>query len=798
MGALGIRAQLKKGISRSLLLLCSLLFSFSMFSMSKEEQSTISSIENKIQIGQFKQAQAQLQQIVHSNSGSLEARYRYHKLLGKIYLNQQIMDQYLKCNNRALYFAQKLHPIYVSEVYANKAYFYHYLMWEDSALLYSNKSLQLLRKNWSFREKIEVPFVYEVFAICYLYRSVIQPPKAYLDIPIPDYKRLQFQWFDSALYYQSKYPFTFSTDLSMLYRSYANRWLDVVSEERKNKKTTLMQQAFKRSNQLYDKGISCLNPWHRNDYLVLLGLKGAIHTYMKKYKEADEIFNRALRRFSQKELMDRSIIAYQPLIVLQTFRVRNFLHLPYNSKKTDELIAELKQMRGDFWRSYHAENEYPYDPYRTSPYMNLFNLLVLKSINEPTNKIYFDMAVSELLTLKSYFYYLKNWRDRTFKSLPSYSIKKIQNRLKKDECYLLVQAENEFFNGKKILITQSTVKFVNSSTTGLLNERMYDTLSFKSFERKSYLDFQQNFESVLRTFPNVKKVYINYDDKNAYELMVQDTLGTSYTNANYVGKSINFVRVYDAVRYFSTEKSLNLSQIDVRFLKQRGQSALNFMQDFFKKFKVSSKFSNTAYQGNMKRLLNQPGILHIYGHGELTMGENIHTFNFQIKYLLSNSMRFENRLTGDFEVRRDLVVLNNCFSGYPMFLVNEFNRTIPLRIMSNGASSILVSPSKADDYFSSEFFRVFYQKIMEGEIFEDAVFQARNAFFNANPSMRHPKYWDAFQLVVSKKIRYVPNQPEQVPIQWWMILLLVDFSATLLGAWWRRNAPVRPLNETES
>jgi hypothetical protein len=175
------------------------------------------------------------------------------------------------------------------------------------------------------------------------------------------------------------------------------------------------------------------------------------------------------------------------------------------------------------------------------------------------------------------------------------------------------------------------------------------------------------------------------------------------------------------------------------------------------------------------------------------MDEVARTYNFQMQYLLSNATQSERRLTGDFKVKRDLVVLNNCFSGYPMFNVNEFNKTIPLRIMSNGASSVLVSPSKADDYFSSEFFRVFYHKISAGVLFEDAVFQARNAFFKANPSLRHPKYWDAFQLVVSRKISYAPNESEKLPLQWWIILLLVDLSATLLGAWWRRNGSVRHL-----
>ncbi|MEN9401187.1 MAG: hypothetical protein RL632_2290, partial [Bacteroidota bacterium] len=582
MGALGTKAQVMKGISRSLLLLGFLLPYFSVLSMSNEEQTIISSIENKIQAGQFNQAEAQLKRCIKANTGSLEANYAYRKLLSKVFLHQQIFDKYLKSCDQALKVARRLDPIYVAEVYANKAYYWHYMMWSDSALVYSNKAMRLFRKHQSSKEKIDVPFVYEVYAITFLYRPIDEPPRAHLDVPIPDFKRTQFQWFDSAIYYQQKFPFKFSSDQAMLYRSYANRWLDLVSGERRNPNSPLQIVAFKRANDLYDKGLACLKPWHRNDCLILSGLKGAIHTYTKKYKEAEDIFAETLGRFSKKELMDRSKVAFQPLIVLQTFRVRNSLFLPYNRKKTDELISQMRMLRGDFWRSFDAGSDYPYDPYKTSPYSNLFNLLTKKSMHEQHGETFFSEAVSQLLTLKSYFHYLKNWKDRAFKSLPFYDLKRIQHRLKKDECFLLMQIDNELLDEKKIMITKSSVKFVNSSIRGLLNERLIDTLSFRAFERKSYADYQQNFESVLRAFPNVKKVYINYDDKNAYELMVQDTLGTSYANANYVGKSINFVRVYDAVDYFSTEKSLNLSQMDVRFLKQKGQSHLNFMQDFFK------------------------------------------------------------------------------------------------------------------------------------------------------------------------------------------------------------------------
>ena len=782
MGAIGIMAQVKKGISRRLLLVCSLLFSFSVFSMTQEEQSTITSIENRIQSGQLKQAEGLLQQIIHSNAGSLAARYTYQKLLSKVFLHQQIFDKYLKSCDQALTVARRLDPIYVSEVYANKAYYWHYMMWSDSALVYSNKAMDLFRKNRSSMEKIDVPFMYEVYAITYLYRNDRIKPSAYLDVPIADFKRKQFQWFDSALYYQQKFPFKFTSDLSMLYRSYANRWLDVVSGEKRNPNSPLQIVAFNKANNLYDKGLACIKPWHLNDCLTLSGLKGAIHTYTKKFKEADEIFKNALNKVPRKTLFDRSKVAYQPLMVFLTFYTRNTLNLTYDSKSIDAQIAILRMLRPDFWRSFDAKNDLPYDPYRTSPYINLFNLYAIKSMHEANGKEDFSIAVSYLITLKSYFHFLKNWPDQTFQSTPFVQIASIQKHLKKNECFLLTLNEGEMLEGKKILVTPSKVSFVKSTTTGLLNERSFDTLDFKTFQRISYQDFTKNFSDVLRAFPKMRKVYICYDDKNPYEMMLKDTSATGYSNAHYLANSINFVRVYNPITYFNGEKVISPGRMDVRFLRQKDGTKLPFMNEFFDQFETSYSYSKKSYSGDIKKSLYPSGIFHLYGHGEFTMDEEAKSPAFQLRYLLSNGQKSERRLTGEFPVHRDLVVLNNCFSGYANFLVNEFNRSIPLRILSNGAKAVLVSPSNVDDYFSSIFFKAFYQNIESGMLFEEAFYKAKNDFFQKNPSMRHPQYWNAFQLIQSYKLRYIPSAPAR-DFSWWILVLFsVDIAVTVGGA----------------
>jgi len=798
MGTRGKKTQVVRIVEGFFLLIVAFALSNTAFSMTSKEKETITKVEGLIQKGQLKIAEKTLVLKLKSVKVSTESSYQLTMLLNRIYLNQQDFDKYLLNSNRALTFAKRLHPIYISEVYAHKAYYWHYMMWPDSALVYSNKAMHLFQKNRSSMAKVDVPFMYEVYAITYLYRTDAIKPQAYLDAPIPDFKRKQFQWFDSALYYHHLYPFTFSFELSRLYRSYANRWFDLVVGDRSANITPVQYLAFDKANALYDQGINCLQPWEYNDFLSLNGLKGAIHTYIRKYSEADQIFKNALKKVTKKIFSDRSKVAFQPLMVFLTFHLKNTLYLPYSQKAIDHHIGVLKSLRSDYWKSFDQQSDLPYDPYRTSPYVHLFNLHAIKSMHAGNGKADFSTAVSYLITLKSYFHYLKKWPDKSFRSLPFKHVSSIQSALKKDECYLLMQSDNDLLDGKKILITRSKVTFVNSNNSGLLNERNFDTVDFKTFQRISYQDFTKIFSDALRIFPNMKKVYISYDDKNAYEMMVKDTMASSYSNAQYLGNFINFVRVYNPITYFNGEKVISPSRMDVRFLRQKEVTKLHFMNEFFEQFESSFTYSKKPYSGDIKKGLYPSGIFHLYGHGEFTIDEEANTPAFQFRYVVSNGQKAERRLTGEFPVHRDLVVLNNCFSGYANFLVNEFNRSIPLRILSNGAKAVLVSPSKVDDYFSSEFFKEFYNNVESGMLFEDAFYKAKNDFFQKYPTMRHPQYWNAFQLIQRYKLRYIPPAPQH-DFPWWILILFsADIAVTAAGALLQRCAQIHPYSSKDS
>lgn len=731
-------------------------------------------IEENIENANLAIAEKQLFKLQKS-ALTLKEKYECTKLLEKIYLTQQDYFKYSSCNSELVKIAKQLHPIYLSEAYAYKAYYWHFMMWGDSALVYSNRSHDLMMKNRQFLDKIEPAFVYEVYATTYLYRRTNLKTNCYQIEGLWDYKPIQFQYFDSTIYYQQKYPLKFSSDKAMIYRSYANRWLDVIGyaenflvpDEKKNKPIQLL--AFRRANELYDHGLSCLKDRHVNDVFQIISLKCLNYMSIRKFKEGERLCKLTKQKFDIEQLVSNSNLAYNPLMNFMTYKIRSEILLPYDRKEVDSDLRLLSHLKINFWQSFSYNTDLPYDQYRTSPYVNLFSLYRFKSLNETNSEEFLGKAVSNLLTMKSYFHYLKKNKRFESQSLPYFDVSVIQKRLGKDECFLLAQNSFDYLRNKKILITKKKLYIINSLWVCNLTKTDANSLTFAEFKKLSFIDYQENFKDVLKIMPKVKKVYISYDEPIPYEILIKDSSGTSFANLQYLGGQINFVRIYDPVTYFSDTLKFKMRQIDARYLVQKQKNKLLFTNDFFTNFNTSVPYNNAKYGGNLKQLMLQKGILHFYGHGELVFNQEAETKGFQFSYFSKGKLRTESQLTGRFNVNRDLVILNNCFSGYAGILTNEFNRTIPLRIMSNGAKAVISSPSKVDDFSSAAFFKLFYQNIEKGMLYEDAFFEAKRRFFNEHSELRQPQYWNAFQLIQSFKLK---NEASPSQDSKWLIFIV--------------------------
>lgn len=366
---------------------------------------------------------------------TLKQKYECTKLLEKIYLTQQDFNKYSLCNERLVKIAKQLHSIYLSEAYAYKAYFYHTMMWGDSALVYSNKSHDLMMKNRQFLAKIEPSFVYEVYAITYLYRRTNLNTNFYQIDGLSEYQPVQFQYFDSAIYYQVKYPLKFSSDRAMIYRSYANRWFDkvnsyrVFSAEEAKQLKPISWYAFKKVDELYDKGLACLKAQHVNDYFAIIALKSLNFNNVGKWEKGSQILDNAIQRYPIKFLLDHSKVAYQPFMNFMTYRIRNEIQLPYNARKVSFDLFLLDNFKESFWQSFIESSDLPYDQYRTSPYINLFTLYCFKSLHEANPEKSLAKGVSYLLTMKSYFHFIKKKNLLSRRVLPYFDVSVIQQKL---------------------------------------------------------------------------------------------------------------------------------------------------------------------------------------------------------------------------------------------------------------------------------------------------------------------------------------------------------------------------------
>jgi hypothetical protein len=136
-------------------------------------------------------------------------------------------------------------------------------------------------------------------------------------------------------------------------------------------------------------------------------------------------------------------------------------------------------------------------------------------------------------------------------------------------------------------------------------------------------------------------------------------------------------------------------------------------------------------------------------------------------------------------VSRELVVLNHCYSGYLDYNLNEFNKNISLHILNKGSKTVITSPNVVDDYYSSEFFRLFYRRILNHEYFEDAFYRARKDFFTKHPEMLNPKNLMGLQIMASYPVKYVDNSTNLVVI-FLAVLIAIDLFLTVLGAWMRK------------
>ncbi len=720
---------------------------------------------------------------------SKEVKYKVYKDLAKIHLYEQDLVNYEKLNRKAYELKKNEGEIYKGMYYAEKAFFWHFLTWADSATYYSNLSMDIIQKNRHDFHKISVGFVYQVYAVTFLYRKI--SPSLHLkdQYNTPIHRILMHQWFDSAIVYQKKFPFQFSSDKVMLYRGIGNRYVDAVSYYHFGNKscqktmTPLQWYSFKKAKEYYKIADKYTKVSNWNDRLLTDYMKGINYMSIGEKEKAKIVFNSILNcYFSVYKNIENSPNA-RLLINVISLKVTNDINLPYNEKNINHDIYLLKKLRNNWWEYSKQSAQFNYDTYNLSPNTHLYNLYKKKYLVSK-NKRYLSLATSYYLTHLTNFRFFKDFKqsdsyriNNAFLELkqinnsylkqkinkyihlksnivstaPFASITDIQKKLKVNEGIFLPVFT--FINGSKktykVFITKNRIREFESRIEVNYILKDYDTISFDDFKKTAYRDYTETIKNVVETFPTIHRIFTLPNDFCNYETMIVDTSGSNYDELHYLSEKVQFISVYNLCDYFFRNQEKQPNSIDFVRLKNSNLNNLPFTNQLAKKSFPPLKSSFNDFDGKFANLLSKNGILHLYGHSQFNKNEATDYLNLTLPFQTKSKNKEIEDFSDQLDVSRSLIVLNNCFSGYSINSnMNEYNHNFYLKLLYNGALNVIVSPTKTDDESSSKIFHSFYQNIAKGQTTEDALYHAQIYYLKTNKgSSAHPKFWSPYKLI---------------------------------------------------
>ena len=747
--------------------------------------------EKLIEDGSINIAYLLLDKYLKTPNLSNENKYLVYKDMAKIHLYEQDLVNYEKFNRKAYEIKKKEGEIYKGMYYAEKAYMWHFLMWKDSAAFYSNRSMEIIQKNRKDFKKISVAYVYQVYAICFLYRKL--DPKLRLkdshDQPID--RILMNQWFDSAKVYVKKYPYQFSSDKAMLHRGIANRFVDLVSgyhyaeKDCQKKMNKLQWFCYNEAMKEYELANYYTNPNCWNDVFLTNYMLAINYMSIGEKLKAKNHFNSLLRNYFLKcKKIEKSPHA-RLLMNVFSHKIVNDLLLPYNEREIEIDIDQLKKIRSNWWATINQSEKYNYDTYSISPNTYLYKLYLrkYKHTKKPSD---LKMATSYLVAQIVSFHFVKKEKEINslkrhnaffeFSQMKNSSLKKsiknyltlnevkipeaplvfislIQNQLKKNECVVIPDLEGggEISATYKIIVKQKSIQLFELKTDIHFLKNNLDTISFAGYKINAYQQYKEKIKPVLTHNPLINKVYLMYFDYSNYSAMISDTSGSNYDQLKYLGKTIQFVTLYNPYNFFTAKRLPSSNKVDFVQLQTKEFSGLPFMESFSKKSIAPLQFSNSIYNGDFAKILSMPGVLHLFGHGNLTRDKESGFENIELRYSSKFSSNSISKIDEKQNVNRSLIVLNNCFSGFNNNSSSrEYDRGLYLKLMHNGALNVIVSPGKTDDECSAKIFNFFYKYLGEGQTPTDALFHAQLSYLSANRgSLANPKFWSQYRLLTN-------------------------------------------------
>jgi CHAT domain-containing protein len=182
-----------------------------------------------------------------------------------------------------------------------------------------------------------------------------------------------------------------------------------------------------------------------------------------------------------------------------------------------------------------------------------------------------------------------------------------------------------------------------------------------------------------------------------------------------------------------------------------------------------------TFKDIFKKLYDEYKIIHVASHGVIEYGDDKKT-----GILLSNDIVLTAAEINQISSTPELVFINSCYMGDVNADKEEYFRgkhklaaNIGVQFIENGAKAVVVAGWAVDDSAAKRFAEVFYDKMLSGENFAQAVKAARRACFREFP---RTNTWGAYQCYGDQYYQ-LTKKPQKLGAEYHYILekeILID------------------------
>lgn len=723
---------------------------------------------------------------------SILDKYKITKLISRCFLKEMDMYHYDEYNTKAFELVKDKEEIYKAQYYAERVYFFHDLTWADSVMYYALRARAIFDQNKKDWSKIEVPFMYRMFGVSYLYNNLEKDIKIkkWFGMPKPRVKMLNL--IDSSIILTKKHPYRHLSDLALAYKGRGNRYLDMVSGYRyptKNRPYTISKLgwfAFYKAVSSYRESYKLLANENIPERISIYSLLGLSYMCIGKPQIAKLYFDTMNTIYESK--YKSHILTPKMYLNCLTYERINDFNLPYNSVKNQNAIKKISRILPQWNQYLNSHSKYSYDTYTISPYSQLFSYYARKFMHS-RKQIDAFKAVQFLLTEKYHFLLfehsnqneLSKWEmvnnEITFldeidkknvyqilkiikpnKSETKYKLidfKSIQNRLLGNEAMIINYHSKIFTNNFIIVVSHNKIYFVNENIFVDKHKLHpeFDKMTFEEYKKWAFKHYYLKFYKIAKLLPDVNQFYTLYDDDVNYDIMITRNKGKDFSHLPFAIIKYKFLKIYNLKTFFNTPLK-GKRNLDLIMLPSSNLNKLPFMQSFNPRKYLNCKLNKYSNSRILSKNIIQNGILHVVGHGNLVAVDSF-TQSKHNKIIIKNSNFETVRFDSVKRIKKELVILNNCFSGFRTGYLIEYDHSLYLDLMRKGTLSLIASKDKVDDYVSSQIMKYFYIYLNKGIPVGEALIYAKRKFLRENKNgYANPVYWSPFFAISSRKVKF--------------------------------------------